>query len=579
MKRILNQISVWLVLVVMALACAEDETYIDPMIAGLCEQTQEELAVLEGKSWEVVLVHLHANRQKMLNVRDRIEHGDYSRDEYDLQSPDQSKALVLDVIQDIDVQVDSLWAYHLKDSFELIDDNSAGITTFGARSYQATAQELNRAYAWLKAEYKADSSTWEGFQLIDLKGNVSKLSYLNSFTAEAVEAYVTGITTKLSVMKTSYQSLSTDIDASPDYTVAQKALYAKISDDLAAIETKIAEGISLETSDELDLIDRDLYALVYFKDNNHTSPALRPLVWGEISNISELRWLSEEATVDDCTGDWVLTADIDAAETHRWNQDEEEKGFQQIKEFSGSFDGRYHMISGLLMTKYSGPPNNREGFFQNFVGTLKHLALVNLYLQSPVGVGGQGGVLVGHLQNGTVEQCFTHGARQLNSQSGGFVGRTLGAVNLIDCFAAVDCDYTGAQGTAATNTSSFLGLPVGGPVVMKNCYTIGVSQLRALLGFGAGVNLAEATGIYYDSSVVGVTEVGHAAAYGETVVRLEDDGVVTDLATAQWGDLANFPEYNREVWEVMTVSAIDAHARPYLKGFDYAAFAHFLDPK
>ncbi len=581
MKINFKILSLVLILTVALFSCNKDETeYIDPMIKGISNKVAEAAADLTSGSWNGALVGLRDQRMKLLNMKALIAAGKYSGDEYSLKDPDQATLAVNDALQIVEFKIDSIWNAKVQGPFDAIDTNSAGIVNLGGTAYHEANSALAEAYAWIMEESEdATEVEYIANDLVDLQSEVDLLTGLAALDEDDVIEYVNNIKAKFAEMKQQYADLAGEVSLSPYFSKAQKELYTSLQEPLNGMETTIEGQITLGTLGELNLIDRDLSALVYFVANNYTSPAQKPLVFGEISSITELRWLSEVATQEETTNDWVLTVDIDAAETHRWNPEADGPGFQQIQNFNGTFDGQYHIISGLFMTKWGDPGNNRSGIFHNITGAILNLGFVNLTLDAPSTSGGQGGTLFGMMTNGSVINCFGHGVMQLNSQSGGFLGRTGGSIKVENCFSAVDTNQDGAQGGGATNTSSFIGLPVGGPFTLTNCYNIGKSVTRAIVGFGAGWNLAVASGIYYDPETVGVTELENNGAYaGNTSVKLSDDGVVTSLPTADWGSLANFPEFSPDVWVIKTVPEIDANPRPYLKGFNYDGLIDFLVP-
>jgi hypothetical protein len=116
------------------------------------------------------------------------------------------------------------------------------------------------------------------------------------------------------------------------------------------------------------------------------------------------------------------------------------------------------------------------------------------------------------------------------------------------------------------------------PPRSNRIYRPGSRFSRTIFGHGVAVSLTAAN-IYYDSESVGTTVLDRGdALYGDTPVKLSDNGVVTDLPTDQWDDLGNFTGFSSDIWEIRTVPQIDPNPRPYLKGFDYDVLEDFLTP-
>jgi len=574
MNKYFKIVTLFFTLAAVIFSCNKEEMrYIDPMIDGMCTNIEEVIFDFnESGSWEGALVGFRAQRIKLLGIKTLIETNGYSGDNYSLEEPEQSAQRVTESLSMVEFKMDSVWSENIQGEYSAINKNSAGIVNFGASTYNETGMKITEMFNWLMEESEEVSEVeFIPNDFADLKSGISVLTGLAALNDNEVIEYINNLKAKFAEMKQQYAALAEEVTSSPYFSKAQKELYASLEAPLAAMETTINGQITLSTQDELDLIDRDLHALVYFVDNNYTSPAQAPKVFGEISSITELRWLSEVATEQDCSSDWKLTADIDAAETIRWNPDAIGPGFQQIQKFNGTFDGDYHIISGLYLTKFGAPTENRAGMFHNITGTIQNFGLVNVYVRSTANIGGQDGSLFGMMTNGAVINCFAHGIRQINSQGAGFLGRTAGTVSVENCFSAVDCTTDGAQGPGgAGNSASFIGLPTG-TISIKNCYTTGKNPTRVIFGFPNSLKLNEASGIYYDSQSVGTTALdrGPAGYNASTPMMITDDGVVTDLPTSDWGNLSNFSGWSPDVWEIKTVPEIDENPRPYLKGFNY----------
>ncbi len=582
MKKIYKNLFLILVLSALIAGCAKEETrYIDPMIYGICDKTDGTITQINSGSWNTALIGFRDQRIKLLGIKSLVENDGYTGDNYTLSDPQLTAQRVDQTLQRVEMKLDSVWKASIQNAFTAVNKNSAGIQNFGLNTYNNTSTLVTNNFIWLMADVK-DPNVLDltANDFVDLQGKIEVLAGLAALNDAEVTAFVNEIKAKYAEMKQQYADLAPQIASSAYFSKGQKAIYAGLDQPLKDMQTTIEINLSLATKAQMDALDRDLSALVYFLANNNTSPAQKPIVYGEISSITELRWLSEVATADDLNGDWVLTADIDAAETARWNQDDPDGrfGFRPITTATSiNFDGQFHIISGLHIIKIGGAEDeNRSGMFAKIVnGSIRNLGLINIRMtKSPTAGGNQGGTLVGWISGpGGVTKCFTEGTFVgAGSQTGGFIGRPQSLTGEIsDCFSVVDVTEN-----ANVFTSSFIGLPVA-VVNMFNCYNLGFTDNKAIFGHGSGVTL-NASGVFYDSQFVGSTELDRGAALytAGTIVTLSDPGVTTDLPTADWGDLANFPGFSAATWEIRTETQFDANPRPYLKGFNYDAIKDFI---
>lgn len=576
MKIKYKYFQLFLLLAMLIGSCKKDELQsVDPMINGINIQALKTAEGFNSGAWNSALIGLRDQRIKLVGVKKLIAEGKYSGDKYALKDPALATKNANETLVIIDFKIDSLWSKYIKNDFDALNPNSAGISNFGLTAYNAVKDKFTGIYAWLNAESNdPGTAAYVPNDFVQFQSEIAVLTGLNALNETEVLAYVNDLKAQFASMKQQYADLASLVASSPYFSKAQKAIYTKLNQPMIEMETTINTKLDLSTKGQLDAINRDLSALVYFVANNYTSPAQKPIVFGEISSITELRWFSEVATDNERTGNWILTTDIDAAETKRWNPSSIAPGFKNIDKFNGTFDGKNHIIWGLYMTNSQGG-NNRPGFFNNITGTIKNLGLVKLFIRSVSGANGQGGSLFGFMTNGTATNCFVTGVNQRNNQSGGFAGRTGGTVTIEDCFSAVNTP----NGTGdVSNSSSFLGLPTGS-LILKNCYTIGANPTRVFFGFPSGLNLMVASGLFFDPQTVGATtlDFNNNNYAGNTVTRLIDAGV-TALPTAQWNNLSNFPGLVSTKWEIKTVTEIDANPRPYLKGFNYDALRDFIQP-
>jgi len=138
----------------------------------------------------------------------------------------------------------------------------------------------------------------------------------------------------------------------------------------------------------------------------------------QISNLAELRWVSENSSSWD--KDFIITADIDATDTATWNGG---LGFTPIGiiypgiEFTGNFTnaGNY-VIDSLTVNR---PQENYIGLF----GSIKSVTLESIYLTN-ISITGSGhvGSLVGYVDSSSVTSCYATGSVAGNNGVGGLVG-------------------------------------------------------------------------------------------------------------------------------------------------------------
>jgi len=110
---------------------------------------------------------------------------------------------------------------------------------------------------------------------------------------------------------------------------------------------------------------------------------------------------------------FVQTADIDASETVDWNDGE---GFLPIRNFSGSFDGNGHEISGLTINR---PDEDNIGLF----GSISGADLDNVIFQNSSVTGGSStGSLAGRMEQSRVRNSTSGIDVTGGSSVGGLVG-------------------------------------------------------------------------------------------------------------------------------------------------------------
>jgi hypothetical protein len=591
MKEIIKYVFVFAAAFIVLSGCENEEElkYIDPMIEGLAGNIDESvLSIVEEESWNRALVSLRVERLRLKNIENLINTGGYSGDGYSLGSPEATLALVTASLGVVEFKMDSIFNVNLGDPFAGINDQSLGIVAFAADTYVATSGDLDVFESWL---YSDSETEYTPDDVADLQETVTTLQGLAALDETEVQAFIDQIDADYAQLQADYAAAETEVTTAPEFTVAQKQDYADLAAQITAVGQEIDNSLSLDTRNSLDAVMTEMSYITGYIDNGYVSLAVEPAVYGEISNIRELRWYSEQATSEDYANLWVLTADIDAAETARWNLTDAEGrlGFRPINAAGSNsllhFDGQYHIISGLHMTKVGGAGDaDRSGVF-TITGnnsSIKNLGVINVRIAtSPSAASNsQGGILAGRISAGTqVENCFSEGSYAGAGDDGsGFIGRTNNLLPnasfdgyIRNCFAVADVD-------AATGRSSGLIGFVFRNTPVNNCYILVTGVSDVVMASGAAAAVTEGSnGIYYDPAVTTAPDIDDPSKYAAGALKFSDPGIVASLPTASWGDLANFPEYSADVWEIRTETQFDPNPRPYLKGYNYDGISDFIE--
>lgn len=116
-----------------------------------------------------------------------------------------------------------------------------------------------------------------------------------------------------------------------------------------------------------------------------------------------------------------------------------------INNFSGQFDGNGCTVTGFNIDTGAAVVNN-IGLFGTVTGTIKNLGIEEFSVNAQNGsyVGG----LVGRLNGGTLENCYSKGAVVGNRYVGGLLGTTLASANVSYCYSegSVNAKLTDAGG-------------------------------------------------------------------------------------------------------------------------------------
>jgi len=283
---------------------------------------------------------------------------------------------------------------------------------------------------------------------------------------------------------------------------------------------------------------------------------------GTIEHPYQIETLQHLGYLSNVTSLWnkhfILIDDIDAAETVSWNDlngsplgfspigDRDSDGSRQQIEFSGSFNGNGHTISGIFISR---PGENNVGLFGCTYGaTIKQLGLTNLDLSGKDNTGGLVGV-----NRGEINKCYCSGIIRGNSVIGGIVGYNSGSRvdKIID-------SYT----FAAVSGGHYAGGMVGRNFVsaIKNCYAVGgVAGNPESTGGLIGFNISDSvSNTYFD-----ITSSGTTTGIGGWI---SDTTGCVGLLTDAFSNQENFDNWDfLNIWEIAILEDMDSVKHPYLK--------------
>ena len=232
-----------------------------------------------------------------------------------------------------------------------------------------------------------------------------------------------------------------------------------------------------------------------------------------IANVDQLQGIgtSEGWEMD---GYYYLVNDIDASETAEWNDG---AGFLPIGNigypFAGTFDGRGHVISGLVIDR---PTMDYVGLFA-IVGA--GAAIKNVRLDGGVTTGSdQVGGLAG-LNAGLITNCCSSGTVTGIYNVGGLVGTTILALS-------------SSYATTGTVTGKYVvgGLAGYNTNAVTSCYATGavtgIEQTGGLVGVDAGT----VTSSYYDTETTGQSDTGKGTPQTTAIMQTQATFLGWDFA-------------------------------------------------
>jgi hypothetical protein len=291
----------------------------------------------------------------------------------------------------------------------------------------------------------------------------------------------------------------------------------------------------------------------------------------QIATKADLKQLSDSA------GDWgnyfIQTADISfSASDFQLGGDfyNSGTGFNSIgnsgTEFTGSYDGNHHIISGLTIVE----TNYDLGFFgiinSSKTPTVTNLGLVdvditnltyqysgalagyilsgasitNCYSTGTILSGTGGGGLIGYIEGGSISSCYSSVkvvGKSSNAYYGGLIGY-LGASTVSDCYATGSIDST-----TSIDVGGFVGFSYNSTIT--NCYAAGVVAHATTNygGFVGLVNTVTLTNCFYNSDSTDAGTYGYGIA--EPTDSLQTESTFTDRGwdfTSTWQITAtNYP--------------------------------------
>ncbi len=289
--------------------------------------------------------------------------------------------------------------------------------------------------------------------------------------------------------------------------------------DIAGLHTSDGEGNDPFTSSVSGLINNTSYYLRAYA-TNESGTSYSPQVFfttaildGKgtsddpviISTIYDLKMLSENSVYWDKY--IIQTENIDASETKEWNDGE---GWipigNAIKSFTGVYDGRGHLVSGLYISR---PDEDYQGFF----GWTSKAVLQNLGIE---GCDITGYDFVGGLTSfneSNVSYCFSTGRVTGND----YVGLLLG-MNYND--SAVRYCYSIGSTVGREQVGGLIGSNFS-KTITENCYSSGSVKGVSFVGGLIGNNTSNLITSFWDTEISGTvsSNVGIKKTNAEMVER------------------------------------------------------------
>ena len=224
----------------------------------------------------------------------------------------------------------------------------------------------------------------------------------------------------------------------------------------------------------------------------------------EVEDVDQLQCIQNLSL----SGHYVLVSDVDASGTAEWNNGEGFDPIGQSKDvpFTGSFDGKGHTISGLVIDRTEEGQNYIGMFSYLDGGTIENVTLQEADIEGRYRVGG----IVGFNDDGIVSGSSVAGNVTGDSEAGGLIG--INAGRIVESYATANVSspwYVG--GLVGDNRGTVDESYAAGTV-------FGDSEVGGLVGFG---NDGTVTASYWDINSTGRSS--SAGGIGLTTAQMTGD--------------------------------------------------------
>ena len=165
-----------------------------------------------------------------------------------------------------------------------------------------------------------------------------------------------------------------------------------------------------------------------------------------------------------------------------------------VSQFTGSFDGDGHVITGLYVNR---PDTEFIGLFGYIIdGEVSDLGLIDVNMTGRDYVGGLAGIGTG--SNDNISNCYTTGSMTGRSDVGGLVGLAGGLISNSYSRGIVTATASVAGGLVGSNSAASI----------SNSYSTGLITSPSGAGGLIGTNSGTVSNSYYDSETSGQSDTG-----------------------------------------------------------------------
>jgi hypothetical protein len=254
--------------------------------------------------------------------------------------------------------------------------------------------------------------------------------------------------------------------------------------------------------------------------------------------------------------------------------------YDDNKPFTGVFDGNDCTISNFTCTSYN---SNYIGLFGYVTGVIKNLGLIKPHIEA--GTGYDVGSLAGHLENGTITDCYAKAASVSGGNTvGGLVGFNAGRI--VNCYSSgmvwgdrfvgglvgqvgagtVTKCYSNAGASGNLNVGGCVGKTMEETSAVTNCYATGRVKGNMYVGGMAGqVERGAVYQCYSVGSVSGNQDTGGLVGYirvlGSVVHSFWDtqtSGLLTSAGgtgktTAEMQTISTFASAGWDFWDIWEI--------------------------